>query len=161
MRKGKQSEVRPYTSDNPDPLDVEVGSRLRFRRKVLGISQQVLADSVGVTFQQIQKYERGVNRLSASRIWDFSAVLGVPVSFFFEGLDGIDIKRSIPRARDDAKKLSCLGPRDEDPASRTETLELCHAFWAVTPPVRRTFLDLVKTCTYREDPSAIRLDTAL
>lgn len=158
MRKGKQADVRPYTGDNPDPLDVEVGRRLRLRRKILGMSQQQLAESVGITFQQVQKYERGVNRLSASRIWDFAAILGVPVSFFFDGLDGVDMGRTIPRAREDANKLSTLGAGTEDPTTRAETLELCYAFWATPPRIRQTFLDFVKTCTHPEGPSTTRHD---
>ncbi len=69
------------------PVDVHVGSRLRARRRELEISQSQLAAKAGVTFQQIQKYERGVNRVSASSLWDFSRALGVPVGYFFEGLE--------------------------------------------------------------------------
>ncbi len=69
-------------------VDVHVGERVRQRRCLVGLTLQELGDSVGIKFQQIQKYETGANRISASRMWDIAAVMEVPVSFFFEGLDG-------------------------------------------------------------------------
>ena len=69
------------------PVDVHVGKRIRHRRWMNGTTQQQLAEQVGIKFQQIQKYETGMNRVSASRLWDIANVLGVPVSFFFEGMD--------------------------------------------------------------------------
>ncbi|MWD29547.1 helix-turn-helix domain-containing protein [Aquicoccus sp. SCR17] len=70
------------------PVDVHVGKRIRHRRWLVGMTQQQLAEHVGIKFQQIQKYETGANRVSASRLWDISDALDVPVSFFFEGLEG-------------------------------------------------------------------------
>lgn len=70
----------------PNPVDVHVGSRLRLRRTLLGMSQEKLGEVLGLTFQQIQKYERGANRVSASRMYDLSRALGVPVSFFFDAM---------------------------------------------------------------------------
>ena len=70
------------------PVYVHVGQRVRHRRWMLGMTQQQLCDRVGIKFQQIQKYETGSNRISASRMWDIAAAMEVPVSFFFEGLDG-------------------------------------------------------------------------
>ncbi len=72
----------------PHPIDVHVGARVRLRRNLLGMSQTQLGESLGLTFQQIQKYERGVNRVSASRLYQMSHILDVPVSFFFDGRDG-------------------------------------------------------------------------
>ncbi len=69
-------------------VDVHVGMRVRQRRSLMGMTQQELGDSAGITSQQIQKYEAGTNRISVSRMWDIAAVMEVPVSFFFEGLDG-------------------------------------------------------------------------
>ena len=71
---------------SPNPVDVHVGTRLRLRRKTLKMSQERLGDSLGVTFQQVQKYERGANRVGASRLWKMSQVLDVPINFFYEGL---------------------------------------------------------------------------
>lgn len=70
----------------PNPIDVHVGSRVRLRRTLLGLSQERLGEAVGLTFQQIQKYERGANRIGASRLFEFSRILDVPVSFFFDDM---------------------------------------------------------------------------
>lgn len=70
-----------------NPVDVYVGERIRLRRNLLNLSQEQLAKMIGLTFQQVQKYERGMNRVSASRLWDLSNVLNIPVNFFFEGMD--------------------------------------------------------------------------
>ncbi|MGB4058217.1 MAG: helix-turn-helix transcriptional regulator, partial [Alphaproteobacteria bacterium] len=72
------------TKGTPDPVDVHVGQRLRVRRSLLGMSQEKLADSIGLTFQQIQKYERGMNRISAGRLFQFSKVLSVPITYFYD-----------------------------------------------------------------------------
>jgi transcriptional regulator with XRE-family HTH domain len=79
-------------NDTPDPIDTHVGARLRLRRKIIGVSQGRLADLLGVTFQQVQKYEKGVNRISASMLYRASAALEVRVGYFFEGLEqtGLD-----------------------------------------------------------------------
>src|ERR1041384_6651710 len=78
---------RPKKVDKPNPTDVHVGSRLRLRRTLLGMSQEKLGEAIGLTFQQVQKYERGANRIGASRLWDLSRVLDCPMSFFFEDMD--------------------------------------------------------------------------
>ncbi|WP_395175088.1 helix-turn-helix domain-containing protein [Roseibium alexandrii] len=70
---------------SPNPTDIHVGSRVRLRRMMLGVSQEKLAEGLGITFQQVHKYEKGTNRLSASRLQDVAGILSVPVSFFFEG----------------------------------------------------------------------------
>ena len=75
-------------SDKPNPIDVQVGSRVRLRRNMLGLSQEKLGTAIGLTFQQVQKYERGANRIGASRLHELSRVLDVPVSFFFDGATG-------------------------------------------------------------------------
>ncbi len=72
---------------SPNPVDTHVGTRIRLRRQVMKMSQEKLGNALGVTFQQVQKYERGANRVGASRLWKMSQVLEVPVSFFYEGLD--------------------------------------------------------------------------
>src|SRR3954464_8804994 len=86
---GEETEGR-----RPNPVDMHVGGRVRMRRKLLGVSQEQLADSLGLTFQQVQKYERGANRVSASKLYEIAKTLQVPVSFFFDGLadpmDGSD-----------------------------------------------------------------------
>src|ERR671927_1682591 len=75
--------------ETPNPIDVRVGARLRLRRNMLGLSQEKLGEMIGLTFQQVQKYERGANRIGASRLHELSRVLDVPVSFFFEDTDPV------------------------------------------------------------------------
>ncbi len=82
---------RPH---GPHPVDVHVGARLRLRRKMMGLSQSALGTKVGVTFQQVQKYENGTNRISAGRLHDFANILDVPISFFFDGYDEFEQPRS-------------------------------------------------------------------
>lgn len=96
--------------DGPHPVDVHVGSRLRLRRMTLGMSQSVLGGHVGLTFQQIQKYERGANRVGASRLYEFSEVLGVPVSYFFDEMPKSD---SAGAARKTANLPSAGTGKDE------------------------------------------------
>src|SRR6266487_6017918 len=76
-------------SDKPNPIDVQVGSRVRLRRNMLGLSQEKLGTAIGLTFQQVQKYERGDNRIGASRLHELSRVMDVPVSFFFDDVDPV------------------------------------------------------------------------
>src|SRR4051812_18882635 len=76
-------------SEQPNPIDVQVGSRVRLRRNMLGLSQEKLGEAIGLTFQQVQKYERGANRIGASRLHELSRVLDVPVSFFFDDMDPV------------------------------------------------------------------------
>src|SRR6185369_2529188 len=82
VREGKRRGGRPKI-DTPSPVDVHVGSRVRLRRTLLGMSQEKLGTAIGLTFQQIQKYERGSNRIGSSRLYEFAKVLDVPVSYFF------------------------------------------------------------------------------
>jgi len=80
--------VNKHAPRSPNPVDVHVGTRVRLRRQVLKLSQEKLGEKLGVTFQQVQKYERGANRIGASRLWKMAEVLDVPVSFFYDGLTG-------------------------------------------------------------------------
>lgn len=114
------------------PVDVHVGKRIRHRRWTLGTTQQQLADRVGIKFQQIQKYETGANRVSASRLWDIAAALGVPVSFFFEGMDGQD-HAGIGR-----------GESPGDLLSDREALELLRSYYAIPEAQRRRLFDLAR-----------------
>jgi transcriptional regulator with XRE-family HTH domain len=119
-----------------DPVDVLVGRRIRQRRALLGMSQTSLGKAVGLTFQQIQKYERGANRASASKLYEFANVLDVPVSFFFEG--AVEAETSPKRGR--RKKTI-----DEGVSTKRETLELVRAFYKIRKAnVRREILDLIK-----------------
>src|ERR1700748_3815102 len=83
-QKPPRRNTRGSRDGKPNPVDVHVGSRVRLRRTLLGMSQEKLGEAIGLTFQQVQKYERGANRIGASRLFDLSRVLDVPVSFFFD-----------------------------------------------------------------------------
>ena len=118
------------------PVDNHVGRRLRYRRTMLGMTQQQLANSVGIRFQQIQKYESGANRVSASRLWDLAAALDVPVSFFFEEIDR-------PLAdNDDATSPTMM---QANVMHDKETLELVRAYYGLAEGPRQHLLALAKS----------------
>jgi len=111
------------------PVDVHVGKRIRHRRWMVGVTQQQLADKVGIKFQQIQKYETGMNRVSASRLWDIADALDVSVSFFFEGLSGEDPTTSAAEG---------------DLFSDKEALALVRSYYAIPEAQRRRLFELAK-----------------
>ena len=122
----------------PNPIDIHVGSRIRLRRNMLGISQEKLGESLGITFQQIQKYEKGTNRVGASRLQAISSILGVPVSFFFDDAPGADPGPA--RGMEDSSTTYVV-----DFLSSAEGLQLNRAFVKISDAkVRRKVLDLVK-----------------
>ncbi len=130
----------------PNPIDIHVGSRLRLRRNMLGMSQERLGESLGITFQQIQKYEKGTNRVGASRLQAISSILSVPVSFFFEDAPGQDGTVSKGMAED--------GPATyvADVMSSAEGLQLNRAFSRIAnPKVRRRIVELVKSLANEPD----------
>lgn len=95
MKKPEFGNLRGRLSDGtPNPIDRHVGGRIRLRRTMLGLSQEKLAEELGITFQQVQKYEKGMNRVGASRLWDLAQVLGVPVDFFYMDMDESSRKKS-------------------------------------------------------------------
>ena len=112
-------------SDKPNPVDVQVGSQVRLRRNMLGLSQGKLATTIGLSFQQVQKYERGANRIGASRLYKLSRVLDVPVSFFFDDVDPV---RSPAIAGGFSEPDEAF---NSDPLRRSETVELVGAYYAI------------------------------
>ena len=128
----------------PNPVDIHVGQRIRLRRTLLGMSQEKLGEAIGLTFQQVQKYERGANRVGASRLYDLSRVLDVPVSYFFEEMSS-DVT-SAAEARRIGKAAEAPSPTYEaDPMMRRETLELVRAYYRIADPqIRRRLFDLTK-----------------
>lgn len=116
----------------PHHVDVHVGKRIRHRRWLVGKTQQQLAESVGIKFQQIQKYETGANRVSASRLWDIAKALDVDVSFFFEGLDQAGKKK----ADVEGVPADILGDK--------EALELVRSYYAIPEHQRRRLFDLAR-----------------
>jgi len=133
---------RRRKSDKPNPIDVHVGTRVRLRRTLLGMSQEKLGDALGLTFQQVQKYERGANRIGASRLYDLSHVLDVPVSFFFDDIkaETVEAAQGEPGLREPAN-----GGYEPDPMMRRETLELVRAYYRIPDTqIRRRLFDLTK-----------------
>jgi transcriptional regulator with XRE-family HTH domain len=126
----------------PNPVDIHVGARVRLRRTLLGMSQEKLGEAIGLTFQQVQKYERGANRVGASRLYDLSRVLEVPVSFFFDDMPDEISAKSVHERREMSESPD---PFDNDPMNRRETLELVRAYYRITDPVqRKRVFELVK-----------------
>ena len=118
---------------NTEDIDVSVGRRLRDRRTLLGLSQSTLAESVGLTFQQIQKYERGTNRISASRLYQFSCLLEVDIDYFFSGVLG----------NEESEDLLPTGT--DDPARMREVLMLVRAYYSIdSTDVRQSVFELAK-----------------
>lgn len=113
------------------PVDVHVGKRVRHRRWLVGMTQQQLAEKVGIKFQQIQKYETGANRVSASRLWDISEAMDVPVAFFFEGLDD-----SAQGSADAQVPADLLGDK--------EALDLIRSYYAIPENQRRRLFELAR-----------------
>lgn len=134
----------------PHPVDVHVGSRVRMRRTLLGMSQEKLGDALALTFQQVQKYERGANRVGASRLFEISQILDVPVSFFFEEMSP-EVAALTPH--------SVLGPAadgseefEPDPLAKRETLELVRAYYRIGDPrVRKRMFELTKAVASSTD----------
>lgn len=128
----------------PNPIDVHVGRRIRLRRTLLGMSQDRLGEAIGLTFQQVQKYERGANRIGASRMFDLSRVLDVPISFFFDDMD--DATAAASPAQVAAGAVTAFPVSDPDPETTRESLELMRAYWRIADPVvRKQIYELVKS----------------
>ena len=115
-------------------IDLHLGRRLRRRRRLLGLTQQQLAVSVGIRFQQIQKYECGANRISAARLWQLAEALEVPVSYFYDGV-----------AEAQARAEAAAEPRSGEVMARKETMDLIRAYYQLGERPRRRLLDLAKS----------------
>ncbi len=136
---------RAEKESRPNPIDIHVGSRIRLRRTLMGMSQERLGEALGLTFQQVQKYERGVNRVGASRLYDLSRVLDVPISFFYD-----DMPESVGGPRSAVRGSAGFGDTQDafgdDALNRRETLELVRAYYRITDAgVRKRVFDLIKS----------------
>jgi transcriptional regulator with XRE-family HTH domain len=136
-------------ASTPNPIDVHVGKRLRLRRTLLGMSQERLGESLGLTFQQVQKYERGANRIGSSRLFELGQILDVPVSFFFDDMPGTTATSTHGSAF--APGLAEEGAAfehdldDQLPLDKRETLELIRAYYRIgDPAVRKRLFELTK-----------------
>ncbi len=141
------SRDRRSKSGGPNPIDVHVGTRLRLRRTLLGMSQEKLGQAIGLTFQQVQKYERGANRIGASRLFDLSRVLDVPISFFFDDMpDSLTTTFGVPSSRRSTGYTETHDGFGDDTLNRRETLELVRAYYRITDPaLRKRVFDLIKS----------------
>jgi transcriptional regulator with XRE-family HTH domain len=131
----------------PSPIDTHVGSRVRLRRTLLGMSQEKLGEALGLTFQQVQKYERGVNRIGASRLFDLSRVLDVPIGFFFDDMPGNSGGGGgMMRSRLAGGFAEQQEGFEDDTLHKRETLELVRAYYRINEPaVRKRVFDLIKS----------------
>ena len=118
------------------PVDAHVGKRIRHRRWMVGMTQQQLADKVGIKFQQIQKYETGMNRISASRLWDIAQALDVSISFFFEGFESEEVAAEAAMAATQDTRGDLLADK--------EALELVRSYYAIPEAQRRRLFDLAR-----------------
>ena len=130
------------TNNNSD--DMHVGKRMRLRRTLLGLSQEQLGDGLNLTFQQVQKYECGTNRISASRLWDISQILDTSISYFFEDMSP-QTKLGSPRKVNREEQKLLEDDFERDPISRRETLELVRTYYSISEPnVRKRLAELIK-----------------
>ena len=122
--------IKTEVSKQPDPVDIHVGKRIKLRRTMLKVSQDQLANEIGVTFQQIQKYESGHNRVSASRLFDISIFLGCHISYFFDDFEnGLRLRQNKNASIDNNSSPEKKTP--SDPMLKTETLEIVRAYWKI------------------------------
>ncbi len=152
----KKIDDREVSARKPELVDSHVGSRIRVCRKLMGHSQQSLASSLGLTFQQVQKYERGSNRVSASKLYDIARFLGVPISYFFEELPD-------PAAPDGRTQITASESerRIHDFLRSPDGLELIDALSSIAQPAfRRSLIQLVRTVARQEGSTGPSMDDA-
>jgi transcriptional regulator with XRE-family HTH domain len=126
----------------PSPIDVHVGARLRLRRTLLGMTQTSLGDALGLTFQQVQKYERGANRIGASRLFHLSQILDVSIEYFFDDMPNAVAASSPAQGGGKAEQPPIY---DLDPMAKRETLELVRAYYKISDPeIRKRLRELTK-----------------
>ena len=137
---------RNFRITNNNAIDMHVGKRVRLRRTLLGMSQEQLGTELNITFQQVQKYERGANRISASRLWDIGQILDVPISYFFDDMSQDTTKSSPRRIGRGGEVVNQNGDQLRDPMARRETLELVRTYYTIEKPiVRKRISEMVKS----------------
>ncbi len=154
----KKKSLRGRLNGDPNPVDLHVGNRVRIFRTLKGFSQERLGTALGLTFQQVQKYEKGMNRIGASRLWDISQVLQTPIALFYEDLP-VEAESLSPRHLNDVesdadsdKVEESVVLCDDNPLMRRETLELVRAYYQIgNRAVAHKLLDLVKSMAPLEE----------
>lgn len=135
----------------PNPIDVHVGTRVRLRRVALGMSQEKLGEALGLTFQQVQKYERGANRIGSSRLYDLSWVLNVPINFFFDDMSD-DIRNQTPSLLYGGCAPELPTSVEQELLNRDESLNLVKAYYRIADSsVRKRVFDLAKALANQAD----------
>jgi transcriptional regulator with XRE-family HTH domain len=133
---------RMASKGHPNPVDVHVGARIRLRRTMMGLSQSTLGEQLGLTFQQVQKYERGTNRVSSSRLFDLTRILNVPIAYFYDEMNGDIAKQSPGKLQGKAPTKLEL---NLDPAAKRETLELVRAYYRIPDQqVRQKLTNIIR-----------------
>ena len=139
----QEKKTFPVTKNNA--IDIHVGKRVRSRRTLLGMSQEQLGVTLDLTSQQVQKYESGANRISASRLWDISQVLDVSIGYFFEDMSSHTKQASPRKASINVKKVQ-NDIVERDPMARRETLELVRTYYSISQPqVRKRISEMIKS----------------
>ncbi len=134
MKRGRK---RKLENEGPNPVDILLGSKVRLRRSLIGMSQEKLAEAIGLTFQQVQKYEKGLNRIGAARLWQISNILQTPISFFYEDINKDNSKSSI------AENTTEI---EYDLMQRKETVDLIRYYYQIEDPkIAKNVLNLVKS----------------
>jgi transcriptional regulator with XRE-family HTH domain len=137
---------RNFRITNSNAVDMHVGKRVRLRRTLLGMSQEQLGTELNITFQQVQKYERGANRISASRLWDIGQILDVPINYFFDDMTENTMQSSPRRISRGGDIVDLTDEQIKDPMARRETLELVRTYYSIEKPlVRKRISEMVKS----------------
>lgn len=137
---------RNFRITNNNAVDLHVGKRVRLRRTLLGMSQEQLGTELNITFQQVQKYERGANRVSASRLWDIGQILDVPINYFFDDMTENTMRSSPRRVSRGSEAIDLSDEQIKDPMARRETLELVRTYYTIEKPlVRKRISEMVKS----------------
>ena len=141
--------TKTKSSSSINAVDAYVGSRIRLRRGITGYSQEKLAEEMGITFQQVQKYERGLNRVSAGRLWKLSKILGVSVNFFFDGMEALPQPSLTGAPMGFYEEATVI---EDNVLERTDVLELVRYYLQISDPkVAKNILDLVKSLAPSSD----------
>ena len=137
---------RNFRITNNNAVDMHVCKRVRLRRTLLGMSQEQLGTELNITFQQVQKYERGSNRISASRLWDIGQILDVPINYFFDDMTENTMQSSPRRVSRGGDIVDLTDEQIKDPMARRETLELVRTYYSIEKPlVRKRISEMVKS----------------
>ena len=141
----EKNEIKNFRVTNHNAIDMHVGKRVRLRRTLLGMSQEQLGVTLNLTSQQVQKYESGTNRISASRLWDLSQILDVSIGYFFEDMSSQTKLASPRKANINSKKLLDQ-VIERDPMAKRETLELVRTYYSIAQPhVRKRISEMIKS----------------